>query len=53
MEDSAKSVIGGKGFDEFMQTQRTSWILMICGVAAAMIAGLIGIVKLGKNAGKR
>ena len=53
MEDSAKSVIGGKGFDEFMQTQRTSGILMSCGVAGAIIAGLIGIVKLGKNAGKR
>lgn len=49
MEDTAKSVLGGRSFEEFIVTQRTPWLMMIAGVTSAVIAGLIAIRKLGQT----
>ncbi len=48
-ESAAEKLIGSRTMDEFVTSQSTSWTLLICGMAAALILGIFAIVKLSKK----
>ena len=52
MESTAKDIIGGRSFEEFVAMQRTPWLMIIAGVSSGVIAGLIAMRKIGKTMGQ-
>lgn len=45
-QELAGRVIGNRSFDTFMADQRTSWMLMIFGIAITMLTGFAAVISL-------
>jgi hypothetical protein len=49
-DTAAQNLIGSDTtMDDFVLAQSTAWILLICGIAAVILVGIISIVRLAKT----
>lgn len=46
---AAQKVIGSRTMDDFVVSQRTSWMLLMCGMAAMIFVGISGAARLAST----
>lgn len=48
-DDAAQKAIGSRTMDEFVQSQHTAWVLLVCGIAAVIFIGVAAILRFANT----
>lgn len=48
-DEAAQKAIGSRTMDEFVQSQHTAWILLVCGIAAVIFVGIAAIMRFANR----